>query len=447
MEEPSKKLHSARQIESLPSDRSHNASPADTPSVTLTTVPNVQYPAWHAAVAGGLAGFGSRMTTAPLDLIRIRRQLGATPIYPSESLWSTWQHIVATEGGIAALYRGNMAAMYLWIGYAAVQFSVYDATKKCLKERLGTTNTVSAFGAGAWAGVCATLATYPFDVCRTTFSARGLVTATALQPLNTPLRHKSPRLPPFLATPKIPPPPATALPLSSLIEPQGFPITHMPLHVTQPPPTSASQQQHHHHPRLSQHSASPTPGVPATTITVTNYTKRVEASPLPRTLLDFARQLFRQKGIGGFYAGSGPAVMQIIPYMGLNFALYDWLTSENTTTASPITTTSSSTTIGSAAYAGSLSGALSKMCVYPLDTVKRRLQAQAFFAPPFGHDTYRGMWDCIVSIHEREGIKAFYRGMVPSVLKTAISTSLTFALFRWTMNTLQGIHDFTTLQR
>jgi solute carrier family 25 (mitochondrial thiamine pyrophosphate transporter), member 19 len=176
----------------------------------------------------------------------------------------------------------------------------------------------------------------------------------------------------------------------------------------------------------------------------------MEASPLPRTLFDFARQLFRQKGIGGFYAGSGPAVMQIIPYMGLNFALYDWLTSENASTVSPTAATtapSSTTTISSAAYAGSLSGALSKICVYPLDTVKRRLQAQAFFAPPYGHETYRGMWDCIVSIHAREGIKAFYRGMVPSVLKTAISTSLTFALFRWTMNTLQGIHDFTTLQR
>ena len=33
------------------------------------------YPQWHSAVAGAAAGAGSRLLTAPLDLLRIRRQL------------------------------------------------------------------------------------------------------------------------------------------------------------------------------------------------------------------------------------------------------------------------------------------------------------------------------------------------------------------------------------
>ena len=100
-----------------------------------------------------------------------------------------------------------------------------------------------------------------------------------------------------------------------------------------------------------------------------------------------------------------------------------------------------------AAYAGSISGALSKLVVYPLDTVKRRLQAQALVLSTDGinsnnhfHQCYRGMWDCFVTIYRREGYAAFYRGMVPSVLKTTISTSLSFALYRWTRNALESGH-------
>jgi Mitochondrial carrier protein len=90
-----------------------------------------------------------------------------------------------------------------------------------------------------------------------------------------------------------------------------------------------------------------------------------------------------------------------------------------------------------------LSGAFSKICVYPVDTVKRRLQAQAFFPASQHQKYYAGMWDCIITVYRQEGVTSFYRGMVPSVLKTAIATSLTFAFFRWTKNTLEGIHDFS----
>jgi solute carrier family 25 thiamine pyrophosphate transporter 19 len=86
----------------------------------------------------------------------------------------------------------------------------------------------------------------------------------------------------------------------------------------------------------------------------------------PRTFAEFTRYLYQSKGIRGFYAGAFPAVIQIIPYMGMNFAIYDLLTSKERS-------------VGLSAYAGSISGAVSKIMVYPMDTVKRRLQAEAFF--------------------------------------------------------------------
>jgi len=53
------------------------------------------------------------------------------------------------------------------------------------------------------------------------------------------------------------------------------------------------------------------------------------------------------------------------------------------------------------------------------------------------------MVDCGLSIFREEGVGAFYRGLVPTVMKTMMATSLTFAIFQLTKNTLQTMHDWT----
>lgn len=303
------------------------------------------HPSWHNAVAGGVAGAGSRMATAPLDLIRIRRQLSPVTLYPSESLWQSWVNIVKNEGGVSALFRGNLAAVYLWVGYSAVQFSIYSRTKEhCLTV---VSPTAAAFVSGATAGTFATLATYPFDVCRTTFAARGIQQEV----------H--------------------SFPFGSMAEP--------------------------------------------------HFGQTTQANSPPKTVRQFIVQLYRQKGIQGFYAGVNPAVVQIIPYMGLNFGIYDTLTRGDKS-------------VGLSAYAGSIAGAISKLLIYPIDTVKRRLQNQAFFSGDTA-SPYKGMIDCVTRIAREEGYASFYRGVVPSVLKTTIASSLSFSLFRFSKNALERIHD------
>lgn len=306
---------------------------------------------WHNLVAGGVAGACSRMATAPLDLVRIRRQLAHRTQYPSESVWRTWQLVVENEGGIGALFRGNAAAIYLWVGYAAVQFEVY--TRCCDRLRsmdyFREHHTSTAFAAGAVAGVCATLSTYPFDVCRTTFAARGL------------------------QSPKPPPP---AVPFHSLMEP----------HFS---------------------------------------TRMVGENKPPSTLLEFAQQLYRTKGWRGFYAGAAPALLQIIPYMGASFAIYDRLTTGDRSAVL-------------SGYAGSISGGVSKIMVYPLDTVKRRFMAQAFYVSLHDSD-YRSTLDCFRRIASEEGLMAFYRGVVPSVLKSTIASGLSFFFFRLVKNGLEAM--------
>ena len=178
--------------------------------------------------------------------------------------------------------------------------------------------------------------------------------------------------------------------------------------------------------------------------------------------------MYQQRGLKGFLAGSAPGFLQIVPYMGLNFALHDLFVSKIGSNDSKVS-----------GIAGMGAGVISKFLVYPLDTVKKRLQAQAFWEKGSGtlntnritsynsaflqDDSlsrkvvgavnrgvgrkksevvvYDGMVDCFRQIAKRESVSAFYKGLVPSLLKSSVSTGASFWLFTLTKNVLQSIHD------
>ena len=73
------------------------------------------YPSWHNVVAGAAAGAGARFFTAPLDLIKIRRQLakpteGFLTSFSPLAMFQSMRDVVRNEGGITSLFRGNLAA-------------------------------------------------------------------------------------------------------------------------------------------------------------------------------------------------------------------------------------------------------------------------------------------------------------------------------------------------
>lgn len=330
------------------------------------------YPGWHDFVAGAVAGAGARLLTHPLDLIRIRRQLafgdttkqhGRTSSTSSSSLWQDVVQVVQNEGGIRGLFRGNVAAIGLWVSYTAVQFYSYGVTKPYFQSVFveNEPSTVVAFCAGGSAGVAATLSTYPLDLCRTIFAARG-----------------------------------ATVELDSSIAAAG----EQRLRNTNKIPKQPQSQQHEFRP--------------------------------PKSTSEFATNLYKRQGWRGFYAGCAPAVIQIIPYMGSSFAIYDALTRGDRN-------------VGLSAYAGSIAGAVSKALVYPMDTVKKRIQAQSFFGTTAKHNKqqqpYVGIVDCIRTIYRVEGVSAFYNGLVPSVLKTSLAAGFSFAFFRSTKNLLESVHD------
>ncbi|KAG0274479.1 mitochondrial thiamine pyrophosphate transporter [Linnemannia exigua] len=379
-------------------------------------------------LCGASAGVVSRFVIAPLDVVKIRLQMqtqrkdlstllrrkeamegaasaaGAASRQPRYKGMFSGMALIVREEGIRGLWKGNMAAEYLYLTYSGIQFLVYQQTKVFLKKSadvsaqkavavktIGSSPTTSgavvavplsafstiagssavqSFIAGANAGIIATACTYPFDLLRTRFAIQRDIKV---------------------------------------------------------------------------------------------YTGIIQA----------CRHIYRADGLQGFYRGMTPALIQVIPYMGIMFGSYDtlkhlasWLKkkagvessySKRTITASsgsgpaPSDKDRPTKTVGQFLLGledllcGALSGVISKTGVYPLDMVRKRLQIQGSeqqksMAASSVSGTTSGskaaadklpttVWRCMVHIAQREGYLALYKGLLPGLLKAAPASAVTFLVF------------------
>lgn len=111
--------------------------------------------------SGAAAGALSRVLVAPLDVVKIRLQLS-----PSSRSASLIFSDLAVKEGVAALWKGSLPAMFLWMGYTGIQFHVYDTCMKKCGSAAPNSATASLMS-GSIAGFAATTTTYPLDIMRT----------------------------------------------------------------------------------------------------------------------------------------------------------------------------------------------------------------------------------------------------------------------------------------
>lgn len=139
-------------------------------------------------------------------------------------------------------------------------------------------------------------------------------------------------------------------------------------------------------------------------------------------LLGSVRDITRTEGAAGFFRGLSAGIGQIVPYMGLFFALYESLKPRLATIQLPF---------GSGdAVAGITASILSKSVVFPLDTVRKRLQVQGPSRSKYVGGARipvyeRGVLNTIKTILAREGAIGLYRGLTVSLVKAAPSSAVT----------------------
>lgn len=155
-------------------------------------------------------------------------------------------------------------------------------------------------------------------------------------------------------------------------------------------------------------------------------------------LIASIRDIKRNEGMGGYFRGLGAGVGQIVPYMGLFFASYEGLKPALADVQLPF---------GSGdAIAGISASIFSKTVVFPLDTVRKRLQVQGPTRQKYvgGHKTPvydRGVFGTLAMMVRKEGTMGLYRGLSVSLVKAAPASAITMWTYERALDALKRIQE------
>ncbi|XP_023347299.1 mitochondrial thiamine pyrophosphate carrier [Eurytemora carolleeae] len=165
---------------------------------------------------------------------------------------------------------------------------------------------------------------------------------------------------------------------------------------------------------------------------------RMVAQPETRriysSLVDAVYKLNTEGGFRAFYKGFGPTMVAMIPQTGLQFGFYSLFSqvmSNFVTVHDHLLGHEVMTVLGSLSCGG-LAGVCAKLSIYPLDTVKKRLQVSGWEKGRAGLGItlqYKGAVHCTKDILQREGARGLFKGVLPALVKSAANSSLNFWLY------------------
>uniref|UniRef100_A0A3Q3EKT6 Calcium-binding mitochondrial carrier protein SCaMC-1-like n=1 Tax=Labrus bergylta TaxID=56723 RepID=A0A3Q3EKT6_9LABR len=275
---------------------------------------------WRQLMAGAMAGSVSRTGTAPLDRLKVFRQVHGS-IDLKGNVLSGFQSMVK-EGGLRSLWRGNGMNVLKIAPETAIKFSAYEQIKDVIRGRneSRTLRVHERFFAGSLAGATAQTAIYPMEVLKTRLTLR----------------------------------------------------------------------------KSGQYSG----------------------------IADCAKQILLKEGVTAFYKGYLPNMLSIVPYAGIDLAVYETLKFSWLNRNRGVVDPGVMVLVG----CGAVSSTCGQLASYPLALIRTRMQAQASVkgAPK------PSMLALIQNIVTKEGVAGLYRGISPNLLKVIPAVSVSYVVYEYT---------------
>lgn len=132
---------------------------------------------------------------------------------------------------------------------------------------------------------------------------------------------------------------------------------------------------------------------------------------------DVVRQLYKEGGIRSVFRGSTATLARDGPGSAAYFAAYEYI-KRRLTPVDPITgKPSGDLSLGAITVAGAAAGVAMWIPVFPVDTVKSRLQTME------GNPTVGGI---IKGLYAKGGVKAFFPGFGPAIARAVPANAATF---------------------
>lgn len=142
--------------------------------------------------------------------------------------------------------------------------------------------------------------------------------------------------------------------------------------------------------------------------------------------IDCFKKIYNKSGLAGIYKGLGPTLFRESAGLGVYFATYEALIAKDL--QNKIYPSRGDIPPWKLCMYGGLSGYTLWIAIYPVDVIKSKLQTDSLSKP-----AYRGSVDVAKDIFRKTGIKGFYKGFVPTILRAAPANGATFAVFELTM--------------
>ncbi|KAJ3297585.1 hypothetical protein HK104_000325 [Borealophlyctis nickersoniae] len=368
-----------------------------------------------------------------------------------------WNGIVRIyrDGGLLSFYRGNGLNIIKIAPESALKFFVFEYCKTAIGRHRGQNNDDIGVGgrfvAGGIAGLVSQFAIYPLETVKTRMMAQiaqgaradrvavDLASGThgAEAADATRLGKGAPRADKITGSTRIEPAVSSSgrmlfakpSPFSASLTQSNAP----PFLSLSPLPSSSSSQ-----PPPSSSSTSSSPSSPSSPSCSRRSHQTTTAPPsatkTPGLILSTCRSIWREGGVHAFYRGCIPSLVGIMPYAGIDLAVFEtlklayqkYLRSRTSATDAPGVKDADQPSMGAVLGIGMISGACGATLMYPLSVVRTRLQAQGTPSHP---TRYSSALDVVRKTYSREGIGGFYKGLAPTLLKVLPAVSISYVVY------------------
>ncbi|KAJ6933724.1 mitochondrial adenine nucleotide transporter ADNT1-like [Populus alba x Populus x berolinensis] len=175
----------------------------------------------------------------------------------------------------------------------------------------------------------------------------------------------------------------------------------------------------------------------------------VQTDKSPRQYRGIAHALstvLKEEGPRALYKGWLPSVIGVIPYVGLNFAVYESLKDWLLKTKPFGLVEDNELGVATRLACGAAAGTFGQTVAYPLDVIRRRMQMAGWkdAASVVTGDgrgkialEYTGMVDAFRKTVRHEGFGALYKGLVPNSVKVVPSIAIAFVTYEMVKDVLR----------
>ena len=144
---------------------------------------------------------------------------------------------------------------------------------------------------------------------------------------------------------------------------------------------------------------------------------RVQTEKNINSITDGVKNIYKEKGLTNFYKGYRAAIFSIVPFIGINFATYDYISNNYS-----ISNNKSLNIL----ISGGVAGIIAQSICYPMDTIRRRSEINGV--------NYKNITNSFKEVYNKKGIKGFYNGIGVNALKIIPNNFLRFIILDYLKN-------------